>query len=49
MNDLLAIIYLICFAVLAGGPFALMTQSLRGASRPLAPAAIQKPRKPANP
>lgn len=29
MNDFLAVIYLICFAVIAGGAFALMTQSLR--------------------
>ena len=35
MNDFLAVIYLICFAAIAGGAFALMTQSLRGASQPL--------------
>lgn len=29
MEDLLAVVYLICFAVIAGGAFALMTQSLR--------------------
>jgi len=29
MNDALAVIYLICFAAIAGGAFALMTQSLR--------------------
>lgn len=29
MNDLLAVIYLICFAAIAGGAFALMTQNLR--------------------
>ena len=29
MNDLLAAIYLICFAAIAGGTFALMTQNLR--------------------
>ena len=29
LNDLLAVIYLICFALIAGGAFALMTQSLR--------------------
>lgn len=34
VNDFLAVIYLICFAVIAGGAFALMTQSLRGASQP---------------
>ena len=32
MNDLLAAIYLICFAAIAGGAFALMTQNLRGAA-----------------
>ncbi len=29
MNDLLAVVYLICFALIAGGAFALMTQNLR--------------------
>jgi hypothetical protein len=29
MNDLLAVVYLICFAAVAGGAFALMTQNLR--------------------
>ena len=29
MNDLLAAIYLLCFAAIAGGAFALMTQNLR--------------------
>ena len=29
MNDLLAAIYLICFAAIAGGTFALMIQNLR--------------------
>ena len=29
MNDVLAAIYLVCFAAIAGGAFALMTQSLR--------------------
>ena len=37
MNDFLAVIYLICFAAIAGGAFALMIQSLRGASQPLRP------------
>ena len=45
MNDLLAILYLICFAVIAGGAFALMTQSLRGASQPLRPRPILRLRK----
>ncbi len=30
MNDLLAAVYLIFFAAIAGGAFALMTQNLRG-------------------
>lgn len=29
MNDVLAVVYLVCFAAIAGGAFALMTQSLR--------------------
>ncbi len=29
MNDLLAAVYLVCFAAIAGGAFALMTQNLR--------------------
>jgi hypothetical protein len=37
VNDFLAVIYLICFAAIAGGAFALMTQSLRGVSRPQRP------------
>ncbi len=37
MNDLLAAVYLICFALIAGGAFALMTQNLRGPA-PLASA-----------
>jgi hypothetical protein len=32
MNDLLAVVYLICFAAIAGGAFALMTQTLRSSS-----------------
>jgi len=35
VEDLLAAVYLICFAVIAGGAFALMTQNLRR-SQPLA-------------
>ena len=35
MNDLLAVVYLICFALIAGGAFALMNQNLRS-SAPLA-------------
>ena len=37
MNDLLAAVYLICFALIAGGAFALMSQNLRSAPS-LAPA-----------
>jgi hypothetical protein len=29
MSDVLAVVYLVCFAAIAGGAFALMTQSLR--------------------
>jgi hypothetical protein len=29
MNDVLAVVYLVCFAAIAGGAFALMSQSLR--------------------
>jgi len=32
LNDLLAAIYLICFALIAGVAFALMSQNLRGSS-----------------
>jgi len=35
LNDLLAAVYLICFALIAGGAFALMNRSLRGTA-PLA-------------
>jgi len=35
LNDLLAAVYLICFALIAGGAFALMSQNLRR-SAPLA-------------
>jgi hypothetical protein len=35
VNDLLAAVYLICFALIAGGAFALMSQNLRN-SAPLA-------------
>jgi len=37
LNDLLAAVYLICFALIAGGAFALMSQNLRS-SAPLASA-----------
>jgi hypothetical protein len=32
MNDFLAVIYLICFAAIAGGAFALMTRTLRSST-----------------
>ena len=32
MNDFLATLYLICFAAIAGGAFALMNQNLRNAA-----------------
>ena len=34
MNDLLAVVYLVCFALIAGGAFALMSQNLRGTAPP---------------
>jgi hypothetical protein len=34
LEDLLAVVYLICFAVIAGGAFALMTQNLRRSAPP---------------
>ena len=40
LNDLLAAIYLICFAAIAGGAFALMTQNLRSAAA-LAPVPVR--------
>ena len=43
MNDFLAVVYLICFAVIAGGSFALMNQNLRGAT-PLSSAQTNGPR-----
>ena len=46
MNDLLAVIYLVCFAVIAGGAFALMTQSLKGASQPTRPRGRRHPEAP---
>jgi hypothetical protein len=33
LNDLLAVVYLICFAVIAGGAFALMNQNLRSSAQ----------------
>ena len=37
MNDLLAVVYLICFAVIAGGAFALMNQNLRSSAQLASP------------
>jgi hypothetical protein len=33
LNDFLAAVYLICFALIAGGAFALMSQNLRGSAQ----------------
>jgi hypothetical protein len=41
LNDLLAVVYLICFALIAGGAFALMSQNLRS-SVPLATSQLAK-------
>jgi hypothetical protein len=43
LNELLAAIYLICFALIAGGAFALMSQNLRN-SAPLASAQTRSSR-----
>lgn len=32
LNDLLAVVFLICFAAIAGGAFALMNRNLRGSA-----------------
>lgn len=46
MNDLLAAVYLIFFALIAGGAFALMNQNLRGSvSLASAQSAGPKPRR----
>jgi hypothetical protein len=46
LNDLLAAVYLICFALIAGGAFALMNRSLRGtASLASAPSSGSRPRR----
>ena len=45
MNDFLATLYLICFAAIAGGAFALMNQNLRNAAAvPVRIASIPKQR-----
>ena len=43
MNDLLAVIYLVFFAAIAGGAFALMSQNLRNSQER---GSLQSPRKP---
>jgi hypothetical protein len=46
LNDLLAAVYLIFFALIAGGAFALMNQNLRGsASLPSSQARGSKPKR----
>lgn len=42
MNDALAVIYLVCFAAIAGGAFALMTQSLRRSEGPASISPLRK-------
>jgi hypothetical protein len=44
MNDLLAVVYLIGFAAIGGGAFALMTQSLRRPRVRGAISSVQEPR-----
>lgn len=44
MNDVLAVVYLICFAAIAGGAFALMTQSLRRSEGPTSGLSMRKRR-----
>ena len=36
MDGVLAVVYLVCFAAIAGGAFALMTQTLRRSEEPTA-------------
>ena len=45
MNDLLAAVYLICFAAIAGGAFALMSQNLRGNAALASKGSGPKPRR----
>lgn len=42
MNDVLAVIYLVCFAAIAGGAFALMTQRLRRSEGPTSASPLRK-------
>ena len=48
MENILVGVYLICFAVIAGGAFALMTQNLRRSSAPIGPRP-QASRRPSHP
>ena len=45
MNDLLAAVYLIFFALIAGGAFALMNQNLRGSTSLASPRSGSNPRR----
>ena len=45
MNDLLAAVYLIFFALIAGGAFALMSQNLRGSTSLVSQRSGAKPRR----
>ncbi len=45
MNDVLAAVYLIFFALIAGGAFALMSQNLRGSASPASQRSGPKPRR----
>ena len=45
MNDLLAAVYLILFALIAGGAFALMSQNLRGSASLASQRSGPKPRR----
>jgi hypothetical protein len=45
LNDLLAAVYLIFFALIAGGAFALMSQNLRGSASLASQRSSTKPRR----
>jgi hypothetical protein len=45
LNDLLAAVYLIFFALIAGGAFALMNQNLRGSTSLASPRSGSRPRR----
>lgn len=42
MNDVFAAVYLVCFAAIAGGAFALMTQGLRRSERSMTVPSMRK-------